>query len=178
MILNHCIIEEGLSGLSYDRLRNTVRAVILNNQGELLLVYSNYFDDFTFPGGGIKKDEKEVDGLHRELKEELGAIDLEILTYLGEVKEIRYGINQNDTIYLQTSHYYQCHIKQFGKQQLIGREIDHGLEPRWISIEQAIKHNERVINDEKHAQKGLKTVLKREIYVLSKIKEIFNHEKI
>jgi len=170
------IIEDGLiNGIQHER--KTVRALIINDVKELLMVYSKVFDDYTFPGGGVKPNECDIDALKRELKEELGAQSIVVKKLAGETRELRYGIEGSDKVYLQTSNYYFCVITKFGKQELIEREMMHGLEPRWVKIEDALRHNMKVMNNNQHQTKGLKTVLIRENNVLKALKEI-SHETI
>ena len=164
------IIEDGLIQQGALKHRKTVRAIIKNDKNELLMVYSKWFDDYTFPGGGVKQDENEIDGLKRELKEELGALSVEVKQVVGQIQELRYGITGTDDVFLQTSKYYLCEILQFGKQELIGREILHGIEPRWVKAENALMQNMKVMNNSHHQVKGLKTVLIRENNVLRALK--------
>jgi len=165
------IIENGLIQKGTQRERKTVRAIIMNSEKELLMVYSSMFDDYTFPGGGVKHNEQETDALKRELNEELGALSITIKAHIGHTIELRYGIHGNDQIFLQTSEYYFCEILQFGENHLAEREIMHGLEPKWVKIDDALKHNMHVMNDERHQVKGLKTVMIRENNVLRTLKE-------
>ena len=178
MKIGQRIIEDGLHNTVYTKKRETVRAVIMNEEKNVLMVYSHLFNDYTFPGGGIKAHETHEGALKRELYKEVGARKINIIESLGETEEIRYGINESNNIYLQTSYYYNVSIIENGDQHLIDREILHGLEPRWIKIEDAINHNQTVIRDEKHQQKGLKTVLIRENILLNMLKENHIHEKI
>lgn len=62
-------IEE--SGL---RLRRKVRAVVLNERGEVLLVRPHGYreGDWTLAGGGVEDGESPVEAMRRELAEELG----------------------------------------------------------------------------------------------------------
>ena len=46
--------------------RNAVRAIISNEQGNLLLIKSN-LGDYKFPGGGIEEGENEKQALIREI---------------------------------------------------------------------------------------------------------------
>lgn len=171
MRIGQRIIEDGIHSSVYSKKRETARAVIMNEEKQVLMVYSNLFNDYTFPGGGIKAQETHSDALRRELYEEVGARKISIIELFGETEEIRYGINESNTIYLQTSYYYNVSIIENGDQHLIDREILHGLEPRWIKIEDALIHNQTVMKDEKHQQKGLKTVLIRENIILNMLKE-------
>jgi 8-oxo-dGTP pyrophosphatase MutT (NUDIX family) len=172
------IVESGLVLKEPIKQRKTVRAIILNNEKQLLMVYSRLFDDYTFPGGGMKPDETEIDALKRELKEELGADEIIDIKEYGLTEELRYGIKGSDQVYLQTSYYYLCQIASLSNQALVEREILHGLEPKWVSINEAIYQNQSVMKNELHQQKGLKTVLIRENQVLNHLTEKINYEKI
>ncbi len=51
----------------------TVGALIVNNQGKILLAKSHkWFDRYTLPGGHIEVGETMVDAVKREVKEEVG----------------------------------------------------------------------------------------------------------
>lgn len=168
--IEQLIVEQGLIKNDLIKERRTVRAIIINENQQVLMTYSNYFADYTFAGGGVKKHESERAALKRELKEELGAISLDIIKPCFSIKELRYGIEESDEQFLQTSIYYLCNTPLLGKQELIGREIVHAIEPKWVGIEDAIKQNNKAMKDVKHQKKGLKTVLVRENIILNKIK--------
>ena len=136
------------------------------------MVYSHLYDDYTFPGGGVSDNETNEQALLRELKEEIGADQLSIISSFGKTKEMRYGLKGSDQVYMQTSTYYLCEIHKFGNQLLQGRELIHGIEPKWISLDDAIENNTKVMKDLNHQTKGLRTVLIRENMVLNKLKEI------
>ena len=170
--LGPLIIEKGLAFDRMPKTRQTARAIIINEQGELLMAYSSMFKDYTFAGGGLKTGENFEMALQRELTEEFGASDITIIKPIGYTQELRYGIRGEDDIYIQTSIYYHCMIHAFKKQDLHDREVKHGLMPVWISIDDALKQNEFIIIDERHQTKGLKTVLIRENMVLKKLKEM------
>ncbi len=169
--LGPLIIEEGLVFDRKPKTRQTARAIIINEKYELLMAYSNLFKDYTFAGGGLKSGEDFEMALKRELSEEFGASDISIHKALGYTQELRYGIRGEADIYIQTSIYYMCKINQFKTPDLHDREVKHGLEPEWVSIDDALKQNEFIIIDERHQTKGLKTVLVRENMVLKKLKE-------
>jgi|GEM_PF-31409 len=166
------IYENGITELKNMKKRTTVRGVIIKND-EVLMVYSPQFDDYTFPGGGKKEAETMESALLRELKEELGADFVYNIKPFGKLVEYRYGLNQNDQIYEQTSYYFICQVGSLGRQELATREAIHGVIPTWINIKEAIAHNEKVINDTNHSKQGMQTVLMRENIVLSKILEQF-----
>ena len=177
MMIAKEIIEEGIALGNPHKKRETVRAIIKNENHELLMLYSKTFDDYTFPGGGVKYHETDEQALKRELKEEIGADEVTIYGYLGFIEEIRYGLHDNDQIYRQTSRYYMVTVHKFGETELVGREQFHGLSPKWMNINAVILHNENVKNDEKHQKKGLRTVLLREVEVLKTLRRLITHEK-
>lgn len=61
------------------RLRRKVRAVVINDDGEVLLVRPHGYreGEWTLAGGGVESGESPVAAMRRELAEELG-IDLEV----------------------------------------------------------------------------------------------------
>ena len=153
--MNHMIKEAGLHKEIFDHLRTTARAIILNDNKEVLMMYSKHFDDYTFPGGGLKTGEDVLEALKREVKEETG-LEIVIKHKILEVDELRYGINGSDNIYLQTSHYYLCDIIGLGQRDLNEREQNQGLEVTFVHPLRALNHNKRVHPDEKHQKKRLK----------------------
>lgn len=171
------IIEDGLKESKIDIIRKTARAIVINENKEVLMAYSSFYNDFMFPGGGIHHYEDAIEALIREMKEELGAIQPKVIEPFGYTEEIRYGCHGDHRVFHQISNYYICQIEGFGEQQLKGNETFYGVEPTWTKIDDVINHNVQVVKDSKHQQKGLKTVLLRENRVLSKLKEIID-EKI
>jgi len=166
------IIEQGIKDLTTHKTRTTVRGVIIKND-QVLMVYSPQFNDYTFPGGGKKSDESLEDALLRELKEELGADYVYDIKELGYLTEYRYGLNNNQQVYKQESYFFTCQVGSLGRQDLVERELLHGVIPKWININKAIKHNNSIINDENHSKEGMQTVIQRENVVLEKILKEF-----
>src|SRR5690606_393130 len=113
--ISQIIIEPGTETLNIDKTRTTIRAIIYK-EGKLLMVYSNKFNDYTFPGGGMKKNEDHHTALKREVKEELGVNTITHVRPYGYIEEKRYGLSNKPTIYLQTSFYYIIDVSDFGKQ--------------------------------------------------------------
>lgn len=172
--INEVIIEDGTSTLNIEKTRTTIRAIIYKDE-KLLMVYSHQFKDYTFPGGGMKTDEDHVSALKREIKEELGANSVTNIKAYGYIEEKRFGLSDTPTVYLQTSYYYFAEVSEFGPQALADREKVHGVEPIWITIDEAIKQNKESIHTYKH-KRGMKTVLPREMAVLENLKTYFKKE--
>src|SRR5713226_9109322 len=60
----------------------TVGALIVNNEGKILLAKSHkWFDKYTLPGGHIEVGESMTDAVRREVKEEVG-LDVEVVEML------------------------------------------------------------------------------------------------
>lgn len=177
--LSSPIIEDlKLKSEKIDKERTTVRAII-TNRNEGLMLYSKHYDDYTFPGGGVEDGEDLIESLKRELIEEIGALEISNINLYGKIHELKhsYKLNSNNT-YRQTSIYYKLDVTKFGEATPLEREIAQGIKAVWIDLEKALKHNKKVIGDEKHQKKGLKTTLLRENEVLKLLIEEVNNEKI
>lgn len=159
------IIESGININLEHKNRSTIRAVIIRDN-KVLMLYSSLYNDYTFPGGGIKASETHIDALIRELNEELGAINVDIIKPLGYTLEYRYGINSNDSIYLQKSYFYLVNTKITEQPQFIGREKEQGLHAIYVNPEEIIHHNNKINTTR---GKGFKTVLIRENIILNYI---------
>jgi nucleoside triphosphatase len=60
----------------------TVGALIVNNEGKILLAKSHkWFDKYTLPGGHIEVGENMIDAVKREVKEEVG-LNVEVVEML------------------------------------------------------------------------------------------------
>ena len=57
---------------NFDKIdRKVVRGIGLHD-GKLIMLYSDKYGNYSFPGGGMKKDESAIDCLKREVNEETG----------------------------------------------------------------------------------------------------------
>ena len=123
--------------------RIAVRGVCLKGS-EILVVYT---DDFLYgtPGGGVEDDETMELTLKRELLEEVGALELTVLDYLGKIEEVRPRIH-SDKIFNPIMHYYLVDITTFGEPQLIEYEKELNLRASFININDAIKQNNDVLS--------------------------------
>lgn len=156
------IIEDGIKLNNNYKIRETVRAIIIKGQ-EVLMLYSGLYNDYTFPGGGLKAMESHKDALKRELNEELGATNIIIEKPLGYTLEYRYGLNDNNQVYLQKSYYYIISVNNFIKPNYIGRENEQKLNAMYVNPSLIIKHNKNI---NLNRDRGFKTVLIRENIVL------------
>ena len=86
-----------------------VRAVIVNNNGEVLLVQHTYAKGWFLPGGGVKNSETLEEAIKRELREEVGITVNSSIEVLGEY-ENNYEYKQ-DTITVFTVNEYELNQK-------------------------------------------------------------------
>ncbi|MGI6787183.1 MAG: NUDIX hydrolase [Acholeplasmataceae bacterium] len=167
--LSEIIVEDGIKDKnSYNWVRKASRGIVLKDD-KVLMIYSPVFDDYTFPGGGVKKDESYQRALYRELREEVGAKNIKIVRAFGQTLEVRKSFHYKGEQYRQISKYFICRVEEFGEQQLDKREEDHGAIPLWIEPAKALAHNQSVQQDEMHQRRGAKTTIIRENIVLKMI---------
>lgn len=121
----------------YMKLREACRGIVIRND-EILLTYEVNTDQWFIPGGGVEKDECIQECCVRELVEETGCI--------VEIDKPYLTINEHYDEWLFVSHYYICNYVGETERTLTEREIEVGLEPRWVSLKEAIeifsKHQE------------------------------------
>lgn len=69
-------------------VRETARAIVLDNEGKVGVIYITGKDYIQIVGGGIEKDESIEEGLRRECLEEAG-VEIEIVSKLCDVREVK-----------------------------------------------------------------------------------------
>lgn len=120
--------------------RPSARGIIIKNN-KLAMVYSKRYDYYKFPGGGIDKNETNIDALIREVKEEVG---LQVIK--ESVKEyglfLRKDKGKVEDIFIQENYYYLCDVTDNN----IGQKLDDYEEfeeftLKWVSANEAIEAN-------------------------------------
>ena len=131
----------------YTKVREACRGIVIKND-KILLTYEVNTGQWFIPGGGLEINESLEDCCIRELAEETG--------YIVKPKKQYLTINEYYEEWLFVSHYYICNYVGEKKRALTEREIEVGLEPRWISLEEAIdifsKHQDYA--DKNEMQRG------------------------
>ena len=158
---------------SFDTLKNpsifertAARGIILDNE-EILMIYTKRYNDYSFPGGGVDDGEEITAGLIRELNEETGAKNIQILNNFGKYEEFRPTHYEGFDIMHMLSHFYVCSAKkELGEANPEDYEINNGSSPIWVNIHEAIKHNRQVISSKEDSM-GLS--IERETIVLELI---------
>ncbi|MGG3912831.1 NUDIX hydrolase [Rossellomorea vietnamensis] len=150
------------------KYRTAVKAVIIQD-GKILLMHSNR-GDYKFPGGGVEEDESLSAALIREVAEETGFIHCRVKEPVGIVTQRYMDMYDEDTIFEMTSHYFHCELSDYDKipQQLEEYESELEMTPRWITLDEAIDGNERLMDKYENNRWII-----RENYVLEELKKLY-----
>lgn len=145
--------------------RHAARGIVVKGE-DILLLYTQRYDDYSLPGGGIDEGEDEVAGLIRELQEETGARGVRNIKAFARYDEYRPWYKSDADVIHMISHCYVCDIdEELGETEFESHEVSNGMTPLWMNIYLAIAHNDVVIaNSEK---KGLS--IERETFLLKVI---------
>jgi ADP-ribose pyrophosphatase YjhB (NUDIX family) len=145
--------------------RRAARGIVLNGE-DILLLYTERYQDFTLPGGGVDEGEDIVQGLMRELQEETGAQNIRDIKEFGLYEEFRPWYKDDADILHMESYCFTCSIDStLGSTSFEDYEINNGMKPVWKNIHEAIKHNEHTIANS--AKKGMS--IERETFLLKRI---------
>lgn len=115
---------------NYTKTREACRGIVVSDE-KILLTYEVNTDQWFIPGGGIELDESFEDCCVRELAEETGYLVKPLKQYLT--------INEYYEEWFFMSHYFVCDCIRETERKLTEREVLVGLEPRWISLKEAIE---------------------------------------
>lgn len=78
-------------------LRLAARGIVLKGE-EILMLYTQRYDDYTLPGGGIDEGENQIEGLIRELAEETGAQNIRNVKAFG-MRNFALGTRKISTLF-------------------------------------------------------------------------------
>ncbi len=110
--------------------RVACRGLVIND-GKVLLSYEKNKDVYMSPGGGLEEGESFEKCCEREVLEECGLI--------VKAGEQIFTINEYVFNELYIAHYFPCEIIGEGELSLTKTEIEHGMEPVWVPVEDAIE---------------------------------------
>lgn len=150
--------------------RLATRSITLQGKS-ILLLYTERYEDYSLPGGGLDLGEDKVEGMVRELCEETGATDIKNIKPFGIYEEYRPWYKADYDIQHMISYCYTCDInKTLGQPNLESYETKNGMKAMWINIHEAIKHNEKTMATSE--KKGMS--IERETFLLRLIADSLN----
>jgi len=115
-------------------LREAARAVVLDEQNNVALLFTSLKNYYKLPGGGLEGGEEIVDALKRECKEELGC-EIEVREEIGTVVEYRKTFSLK-----QVSYCYLVQAKgKKGVSEFTESELEDGFEVVWLPYEEALR---------------------------------------
>lgn len=145
--------------------RLATRCIALKDEN-ILLLYTEKYDDYSLPGGGLDTGEDKIEGMIRELTEETGAKDIKNIAPFGAYEEYRPWHKPDHDVQHMISYCFTCDInKELGAANMESYEASNGMKPVWVNIHEAIAHNNKTIASSD--KKGLS--IERETYLLNRI---------
>ena len=171
-VVHDSITEINLTPCHPNSFTRIASRAIVVKEDKILLMFTERYNDYSLPGGGIDKGEDLIDGLKRELSEETGAQGIDNIVPFGLYEEYRpHRSNKHyseRTIMHMLSYCYTCDIlDEFGAQKLEDYEINNGMQVRWMCIKEAIAHNINTMNNDE--KQGLS--IQRETFLMQQIND-------
>lgn len=113
--------------------REAARAIVIDKDGNIALLYVSKSNYYKLPGGGIDEGENKNSALLRECKEEIGC-EVEVLSEIGSIVEYRKIQNLK-----QTSYCYLAKVRgDKGTPSFTESEIGAGFKQVWLSYDNAL----------------------------------------
>lgn len=150
--------------------RHAARGIVLR-EDKILLLFTERYNDFSLPGGGVDQDEDIQVALKRELEEETGARNVQVHAHYGLIEEYRPHWKPDYDLMHMTSHFFVCDIApELADARMESYEIANGMNPVWVSVDEAMNHNRQVMA--RH-EKTMGLSIQRETFMLEKISRDF-----
>jgi len=146
--------------------RHAARGIVLRGD-RILLLFTERYNDFSLPGGGIDEGEDIIVALKRELEEETGAQDVQVKEHYGFIEEYRpYWKPQFDLMHM-TSHFFLCDVApELADARMESHEVANGMKPVWMPVSEAVNHNRQVMARQ---EQTMGQSIQRETFMLEKI---------
>ena len=134
----------------------------------ILLLYTERYEDYSLPGGGLDEGEDKIEGMIRELSEETGALEVRNIKPFGVYEEYRPWHKPGFDIQHMISYCYTCEINtKLGASKMEHYEIKNGMTAKWVNIYEAIAHNKKTMLES--TKKGMS--IERETFLLELLAE-------
>ncbi|KGK41165.1 DNA mismatch repair protein MutT [Nitrincola sp. A-D6] len=148
--------------------RHAARGIVLR-EDKILMLFTERYNDFSLPGGGVDQDEDIHIALKRELEEETGARDVQVKAHFGFIEEYRPHWKPEYDLMHMTSHFFVCDVApELEGVRMESYEIANGMKPVWVTVDEAMNHNRRVMSSQ---EKTMGQSIQRETFMLEKISQ-------
>jgi 8-oxo-dGTP diphosphatase len=136
--------------------RVSTRAVMMDDEGKVGLIYSEHLNYYTLPGGGVDEGEHGEQAVIRECKEETGYV-VEVVSTLGKVLEIR---SEHQKV-SEVLGYIVKVVGEKGEAELMPDEIEEQFVIKWVLPSQAkeIFQTEVIHAEPQHQQIGKRALV-------------------
>lgn len=127
------------------RVREAARAIVLDEENKVALLYVGKYNYYKLPGGGIDDGEDPLLALQRECLEEIGC-NVGVLQEIGKIVEHRKMYNIE-----QISYCYLAKVSgEKGEPTFTNKELSEGFEQVWVPYQEAVQlvSNNRAIGIE------------------------------
>ncbi len=163
--LGEMIVSKTLSGQTIEKYRKAARGIIKNGN-KVYMIHCAFYNDYTFPGGGVEYSEDPILALKRECMEEAGVIIENIRPFykIVEKREV-----DDESYIIHESFFYLCDVADYCDPKLESYEIELGYSALWMDIDEAIKLDIERMNALKDTD--YKGVLERELRILYELKK-------
>lgn len=142
--------------------RLATRSITLKGS-DILLLYTDRYEDYSLPGGGLDLNEDKIEGMMRELAEETGAQGIKNIKAFGIYEEYRPWYKTDYDVQYMISYCYTCDVnKELGSSNMETYETNNGMRAVWIDIHKAIRHNKKTMSNSD--KKGMS--IERETFLL------------
>jgi len=132
----------------------------------ILLLYTERYEDYSLPGGGLDENEDKITGMMRELNEETGARNIKNIKAFGAYEEYRPWYKADYDIQHMISYCYTCDIDyELGDSNLESYETKNGMKAVWVNIYEAIEHNKKTMA----SSEKMGMSVERETFLLERI---------
>ena len=141
------------------KIRKAGRGVVIENN-KILLTYETNTGVYMTPGGGLEEGETLSECCARELREESGI----------KVKPLKQFLRINEYCpeCMYVSNYFICEKVWECEISLTEVEVEHGVVPRWIDIEEALE----IFGEYPSKRRDISSLYQREYTMLNKYLEL------
>ena len=147
--------------------RVATRSICLR-ENDILLLFTERYQDYSLPGGGVDPGETVLEAFVRELNEETGATNVTNIKEFGIYEEFRPWYKKDYDIVHMISHCYTCDVDQnLSETTYEPYEEKNGMKALWVDLDSAISHNKKTIK----SNNKLALSIERETFILELVKK-------